>query len=396
VAGIAVWGLSFQPAGLAARSGKAAAATPPAGFTTQTVVSGLNTPTSFAFAPDGRIFIAEKDGVVRVFKNGALLPTPVIDISARVNNYSDRGLIGMALDPNFATNGYIYLLYTYEPFASDDSGGKTGRLSRFTVVGDTASPATEQIILGSAVGSACSQFPVGSDCIPAEWYGHTAGNIRFGADGSMFLTWGDASSWNVVNDDALRAQNLDSLAGKVLRIDPSTGQGLPDNPYWNGDPLAARSKVWAYGVRNAYRFSIRPNTGTPGTVYLGDVGWNTTEEVDAVPKGANLGWPCYEGGAVQSGYQPKAVCQALYSAVAADPSKWTKPIITYDHNGVGAAVTGGVFYTGTNYPAAYQGAYFFADYARNWIKTATINSSDVVTSGPSDFDTTADAPVDVQ
>jgi hypothetical protein len=246
------------------------------------------------------------------------------------------------------------------------------------------------------VGSSCSQFPVGSDCIPAEWYGHGVGDIQFGADGTMFLTNGDAASWNVVTDDALRAQNLDSLAGKILRVNPSNGQGLADNPYWNGDPNAARSTVWAYGVRNAYRFSVRPGSGSPGTVYAGDVGWNTTEEVDAVPKGANLGWPCYEGNAVQPGYQPKPVCQTLYAAVALDPSKWTKGILTYDHNGVGAAVTGGPFYTGTTYPAAYQGAYFFGDYARNQIRYATVNSSNVITSGPFDFDLSADSPVDIQ
>ena len=212
----------------------------------------------------------------------------------------------------------------------------------------------------------------------------------------MFLSNGDASTWNVVNDDSLRAQNLDSLAGKIMRINPSTGQGLPDNPYWNGDPNSARSKVWAYGVRNAYRFSVRPNSGTPGTVYAGDVGWSDTEELDAVPKGANLGWPCYEGSVVQPGYQLKPLCQTLYAAVAADPSKWAKPILTYDHNGTGAAITGGVFYTGTAYPAPYQGVYFYGDYARNQLRYASVDASNVVTSGPTDFDPAADSPVDIK
>ena len=357
--------LVLLPGGFAAKSSSRAAMAAPLGFQPQTVVSGLNLPTSFAFAPDGRIFIAEKSGVVRVFKNGALLSTPVIDISAKVNNYWDRGLIGMALDPNFTTNGFVYLLYPYDASPTDDAGTKTARLSRYTVVGDTALPSTERIILGTNVGSACTQFPVGSDCIPAEWYGHGVGDIHFGSDGSMFLSNGDAANWDIVSDEAARAQDLNSLAGKIMRIDPNTGQGLPDNPYWNGDPNAARSKVWAYGVRNAYRFSVRPNSGAPGTVYAGDVGWGTAEEVNVVPKGANLGWPCYEGSAVQAGYQFKPVCQALYTAVAADPSKWTKPIITWDHNGAGSAVTGGAFNTGTAYPAAYQGVYFFGDYARN-------------------------------
>ena len=388
--------LVLLPGGFAARSSSRAAMAAPLGFQPQTVVSGLNLPTSFAFTPDGRIFIAEKNGAVRVFKNGALLATPLIDISAKVNNYWDRGLIGMALDPNFTTNGFVYLLYPYDASPTDDAGTKTSRLSRYTVVGDTASPSTEKIILGTNVGSACTQFPVGSDCIPAEWYGHGVGDIHFGSDGSMFLSNGDAANWDIVSDEAARAQDLNSLAGKIMRVDPSTGQGLPDNPYWNGDPNAARSKVWAYGVRNAYRFSVRPNSGAPGTVYAGDVGWGTAEEVNVVPKGANLGWPCYEGSAVQAGYQFKPVCQALYTTVAADPSKWTKPIITWDHNGAGSAVTGGAFNTGTAYPAAYQGVYFFGDYARNQLRYASIDTSGVVTSGPTDFDLAAGSPVDIQ
>ena len=391
--------LVFQSIGFAADNASNVAQltpSPPAGFTMQTVVSGLNQPTSFAFAPDGRIFIAEKPGIVRVVKNGVLLSTPLIDISGEVNDYWDRGLSSIALDPNFATNGYVYMAYPYDPLPSDDGGGKTGRLSRFTVVGDTASPSTEQVILGTEVGTACSQFPVGSDCIPEEWYGHAVGDVHFGADGSLFLMIGDASSWDVVNDDALRAQNLDSLAGKIVRVNPVTGLGYPDNPYYDGNPADARSKVWAYGIRNAFRYTIRPGTPGTGTIFAGDVGWSTTEEVDAVSPGANLGWPCYEGNAVQPGYQPKAVCQALYAAVAADPTKWTQAIYTYDHNGTGAAVTGGPFYTGTTYPSQYQGAYFFGDYARNQIRYMTVNSSNVVTSGPFDFDPTADSPVNIQ
>jgi glucose/arabinose dehydrogenase len=390
-------GLVFQPLGFAAKNASALTPSPPAGFTMQTVVSGLNLPTSFAFTPDGRIFIAEKSGVIRVVKNGTLLPTPLLDISGEVNNYWDRGLSGMVLDPNFATNGYIYLSYPYDPTPTDDSGGKTGRLSRFTVVGDTASPSTEHVVLGTEVGTACSQFPVGSDCIPEEWYGHSVGDLHFGTDGSLFLMIGDAASWNDVSDDALRAQNLDSLAGKIVRVNPTTGLGYADNPYYDGDATHARSKVWAYGLRNAYRYTVRPGTPSPGTIFAGDVGWGTTEEVNVVaPKGANFGWPCYEGNAVQPGYEPKAVCQSLYAAVAQDPTKWVKPIIAYDHNGQSSAVTGGPFYTGTTYPAQYQGAYFFGDYARNQIRYATINSSNVVTSGPTDFDPTADSPVNIQ
>ena len=348
--------LVLLPGGFAAKSSSRAAMAAPPGFQPQTVVSGLNLPTSFAFTPDGRIFIAEKNGVVRVFKNGALLPTPLIDISAKVNNYWDRGLIGMALDPNFATNGYIYLLYPYEATATDDAGGKTARLSRYTVVGDTASPATETVLLGTNAGSACTQFPVGSDCIPAEWYGHGVGDIQFGSDGSMFLSNGDASNWNVVNDDALRAQSLDSLAGKIMRIDPEYRAGPAGQPVLERRP--ERCAIEGVGVR---RPQCVPLLGPP------EQRRRPAPSMRATSAGAHGGGrrrsrraPISGGRAtraalVQAGYQFKPVCQALYTAVAADPSKWTKPIITWDHNGAGSAVTGGAFNTGTAYPARLPG-----------------------------------------
>ena len=382
-------GSSVQP------GGPSIAPAAPVGFSAQTVASGFNLPTAFAIAPDGRIFVAEKRGVVRIWKGGALLAAPLIDLSAQVNDYSDRGLLGMTLDPAFASNGYIYLLRAYEATPSDDSGLRTARLSRFTVVGDTASPATEKIILGSLGSAPCSQHPVGADCIPQDWYGHGVGSVRFANDGTLFVSNGDASSWNDVNDPALRSQNLDILAGKLLRVDVN-GKGLPDNPFWDGNPDAARSKVWAYGFRNAFRFSVRPGSGNPGVVYAGDVGWNTTEEVDVVRKGGNYGWPCYEGSAVQPGYQFKSVCQALYTAVAGDPTKHKTPVVAYNHDGQGASVTGGVFYTGSVYPSQYQGRYFFGDYARSWIKHAGFDVNDTLTSGPVDFDTGAEAAVDIQ
>ena len=157
---------------------------------------------------------------------------------------------------------------------------------------------------------------------------------------------GRISTWNVVDDNALRAQNLDSLAGKIMRINPATGQGVADNPYWNGDPNAARSKVWAYGVRNAYRFSVRPASGSPATVFAGDVGWNTTEEVDAVPKEAESGLAVLRGRRGAARLRAQAGLPGPVRGRCRGPSKWTKPITTYDHNGVTAAVTGGPFYTG--------------------------------------------------
>src|SRR5581483_9412034 len=357
----------------------------PNGFVSTTVASGLSLPTDFAFLPDGRILIAEKHGVVRVYKNGSLLTTPFIDISNHVNDYYDRGLLGIAVDPNFASNGFVYLLYTYENDPTQYNGPKTGRLTRVTATGDTAG--NETVILGSQVGPGCGGFPVGADCIPSEWYGHSVGALKFAPDGTLFVTLGDAASWNTVNADALRAQNLDSLAGKNLRI-TTTGAGLSTNPFWNGSASANRSKVWGYGFRNAYRFNIRPGTSTP---FIGDVGWNDWEEIDVGLRGANFGWPCYEGTGQQAGYAGQSTCQTLYATGPVQP-----PLITYPHNGQTSAVTGGAFYTGSLYPAQYQGAYFYGDYGLSTMQYAQLDANNALVSGPTNFATGADGPVAIE
>ena len=291
----------------------AAATSFPTGFSQDVIASGLTEPTAIAFFPDGRMAIAEKSGIVRLVKNGALQPTPLIDIQARVNDYWDRGLIGIAVDPSFASNPYLYLLYVYENDPNDYTGTKTSRLTRVTVTGDTASPASEQILLGSVVANlttrSCKGFPAGSDCLPADGYSHSVGHIKFASDGTLFIMVGDSASFWTVDVDALRAQNLDSLSGKILRV-TRTGQGVSGNPFWTGNANDNRSKVWAYGVRNGYRFNLKPGTTVP---YLGDVGWDTTEEITAVTAGANLGWPCYEGSGHQAGYEPLQACQDLYA-----------------------------------------------------------------------------------
>ncbi|HEX2295851.1 MAG TPA: PQQ-dependent sugar dehydrogenase [Actinomycetota bacterium] len=360
-------------------------------FTFDRVARGLVNPTSFAPLPDGRVLIAQQDGIVRVLKNGSLLPAPFLDLSARVNDYWDRGLLAIAPDPAFASNGYVYVLYTYENDPAGYEGPKVAVLSRLTASGDTASPATERILVGGGgIGAgSCNLLPKGADCIPADSLSHAGGGIRFAPDGTMFVTLGDGASFNTVNTDALRAQDLDLLAGKMLRV-TTTGQGVAGNPFFTGDPTANRSKVWAYGMRNPYRFTLRPGTSVP---YLGDVGWSTWEEIDVARAGANLGWPCYEGTARQAGYEPKSVCQALYQR---GPSAVVAPLTEWNHGGRSAAATGGAFYTGTSYPAEYRGAYFYGDYANSFLRYLQPSSSDGVASGPSSFATDAGNPVDIQ
>src|SRR5262249_28756307 len=151
-------------------------------------------------------------------------------------------------------------LYTYEDNALAPTAPKAGRFSRVTAVGDTASPSSEVALLGTVVGGSCNAYPNGTDCIPNDNLSHTEGAVKFAADGSIFLTLGDGASFSTVDPMALRAQDIDNLAGKVVHILPN-GLGAPENPFYNGDPTANRSKIWAYGVRNAYRFNLRPSNG---------------------------------------------------------------------------------------------------------------------------------------
>ncbi|MCU1326207.1 MAG: hypothetical protein JWN34_1577, partial [Bryobacterales bacterium] len=358
------------------------------GFTETVVAGGFTFPTEFAFLPDGRILTIEKAGTVRVVKNGAVLSTPLLDLTSAVNDYWDRGLIGLAVDPNFASNGFIYLAYTYENDAADYSGPKTGRVSRFTVVGDTASRASEMVILGTTVGASCDNFPTGTDCIVSDFASHSVGALKFDSVGNLLVTLGEGASFNVVTPQAFRAQNLDSLGGKLLRI-TTAGLGVAGNPFWNGSATANRSKVWAYGFRNPYRMSVRPTGNIP---YVGDVGWYTWEEVNVATAGANLGWPCYEGVGQQPGYAPDPACHALYIQGAGATKA---PLYTYNHNGASSAVTGGLFYTGLNYPPQFQGAYFFGDYAQAIIRYLKVDAANNLVSGPSDFLFNGDGPVSI-
>jgi glucose/arabinose dehydrogenase len=377
---------------VAGGAGMAQGATYPRGFRETPIAAGLALPTAFAFFPDGRIVIAEKAGVVRMVKDGRLLSTPFVDVSDRVNDYWDRGLLGIAVDPNQAANPYVYLLYTFENDPGDYSGPKTARLTRLRVQGDRANPDSEVVLVGKVVGRSCDDFPAGADCIPSDAPSHTVGAVRFAGD-TLFVTTGDGASFNTVTDQALRTQDVDSLAGKLLRV-RRNGLGVSSNPFWNGNARANRSKVWAYGFRNAYRFTLRPGTRTP-TPYVGDVGWDTHEEINVGTAGANFGWPCYEGAAQQPGYAPYPLCRALYGK-AGGAGQARAPLVDYLHDG-SAAVTGGAFATSTSYPAPHRGAYFFADYAQEWLQMLQVDRNNALVPGSlREFATGLGGPVDVQ
>ncbi len=321
-----------------------------------------------AFAPDGRMFVWQKNGIVRVIKNGQLLPTPFIDLSAKVNTFDDRGFWGLAFDPQFASNGRVYMSYTFESAGNpNDSGARTSRLTRVTVDPanpDIALPGSEVVILGSIGTPPCSAQPASADCISADSGTHTLGSLHFASDGTLFVGIGDGAGGDSVDPSALRAQDLNSPNGKILRIRPD-GSAPSDNPFYDGTN-SWRSRVWQYGVRNPFGFSLQPETQE---VYLGDVGWNTWEEVDHGPAGTNFGWPCYEGNGPQPAYQAQFGQCALLPA-----SSVTPPFFTYNH-GSGSAVIGGPFYTDTVYPQEYWDNFFFADYSGNFIQRVVLDAN---------------------
>ena len=341
-----------------------------------------------AWAPDGRLFVWQKNGVVRVIKQGVLLPTPFIDLSAKVNTFDDRGFWGLAFHPDFANNGWVYMSYTFEHSGNpNDSNPRTSRLTRVTASTtnpDIAVPSSEVVILGSIGVPPCSAYPAGADCIPFDSGSHGMGNLQFAPDGTLFVGNGDGASADFADVAALGAQDITSWRGKILRI-RDDGSAPSDNPFYDGTN-SIRSRVWLYGIRNPFRFMLNPTTNEP---YFGDVGWNTWEELNRGMVGKNYGWPCYEGVNQQPQYQSAFLqCRQLAASAV------TPPVYTYDHN-TGQALIGGPFYTGTTYPEQYRGSFFFIDYGGNFIRRLQFDASGNP-AGVVSFATNAAAPVTIE
>ncbi|MCX7940085.1 MAG: PQQ-dependent sugar dehydrogenase [Thermoflexales bacterium] len=314
----------------------------PPGFKAEVIVSGLELPTTFAFAPDGRIFIAEKAGRVKVWKDGVTYTRPLIDLTEEVNSFIDRGLIGMALDPKFAENGWIYLFYTWDAPGDekDADGPRRGRLVRYTVMGDVADPESAFVLLDD------------------HWtytQNHSVGTIKFDRQGYLWASMGEGALSADPGELALKAQSIDNLQGKIIRIDPRTGEGVPGNPFFDPqNPKRARSRVWAYGFRNPFRFALHPETGLP---YVGDVGWNTYESLMIATPGANFGWPCVEGPVDIPRFQNDPACRGVNAKTS------TPKALTYHHNNQNASVTAGDFNTADHFPPEMKGNFFWGDYS---------------------------------
>jgi len=309
------------------------AATLPPGFADFQVATGLASPTAMAIAPDGRLFVCEQGGRLRVIKNGALLPAPFVSIS--VDSNGERGLLGVAFDPDFASNQFVYVYYTTSTSPAHN------RVSRFTASGDVAAAGSEVAILEI------------DNLLPGA-VAHNGGALHFGPDGKLYIGVGD----NVVTENA---QSLSSLKGKLLRIN-SDGTIPADNPFYSAASGNYRA-IWALGLRNPFTFDIQPGTGR---VFINDVGSTAFEEINDGIAGANYGWPTCEG-----------KCNPPNPA-------FRDPIYAYQTTESSCAITGGAFYNPVTarFPSAYFGKYFFADLCAGWIKLI-----DPSTAAVSDFAT---------
>ncbi|MFB4281840.1 LamG-like jellyroll fold domain-containing protein [Nonomuraea sp. MTCD27] len=399
----------------------------PASFQRQTVFSGLNHPSNLEFSPDGRVFVAEKSGLIKVFDSLTdTTPSVYADLRTQVHNFWDRGLLGLALHPDFPADPRLYVLYAHDAVPG-------GTAPRWGTPGGTDDPCPTP---PGATGDGCLVTgrlsvisPSGAETpLITDWCqqhpSHSVGDLQFGPDGALYASGGDGASFNfadygqdnlpasdVTPDNpcgdppspvgtaltppaaeggALRSQDVRTggdpagLAGTVIRVDPGTGAAAAGNPNGSSsDPNVAR--IVAHGLRNPFRITNRPGTSE---IWSGEVGWSTYEEVNriaspttAVP---NFGWPCYEGTTRQAGYDnlDLTLCESLYTAGAAAHAA---PYFAWHHNSRpatndpcptgGSSSSGVAFYEGGDYPAAYDGALFFSDYSRScvWVMTRGAN-----------------------
>lgn len=355
--------------GSSATEGSAASPVLTAGFVRVPTSSGQawGDLTDFAFVPDvggkltrGFISLGRAKATVNYTD-----PTGTVRTLATIPNVwtnGDYGLVGISLSPSYLSTGEVALLATY--------AGSPYPLSRVDImqVDNPLSPTTFSFVRTAIGGITQNDGQATSNS-------HAGGTVLWASDGTLYAGFGDASSWSVVDPTALRALDPDDPHGKILHVD-SAGRGVASNPYYGtAAPGSWRERIFASGFRNPYRFSADPSRES--TLFVGDVGWSTTEKVAIVRPGFVGGWPCYEGvdghgGLRTSGYQDLDQCQDYYRANQIDalfttsrketiPSP-TADLWTYGHAGKGAAVVGGLVYQGDSYPLSYHGAYFFANF----------------------------------
>lgn len=310
--------------------------------------TGLTSPVEITNANDSRLFVVQQNGIIKIIQpNGTINPTNFLNISSKIVFGGERGLLGLAFHPQYSTNGYFFVYY------NNPSGNII--VARYKVSSsdpNVADAGSEKILLN----------------IPKPFTNHNGGSIHFAPDGKLWIITGDGGSGGDPNNNA---QNKNSLLGKMLRIDvnatdPTPYNIPPDNPF-AGTGVDGADEIWAYGLRNAWKFSFDLTTGN---AMIADVGQDNIEEINKMPitqAGLNYGWRCYEGN------------NAYNTAGCAAQSTMTFPVAIYDHSGNKCSITGGYVYRGTQYPSL-QGKYFFADYCSTQI--GILDSSNTITWTP--------------
>ena len=386
--------------------------------TDETVLSDLDQPISVEFTADGsRVYVAEKGGVIKLFDvaTGEQIST-VLDISDKVNEAGDRGLVDIAIAPDFETSKEIWVVYVVDPPETEGQTGPAGPdgignryvyLSKFQMTDDglTAIPESETVLIGGAGQSladiagegaldyTAAEFadevssavdpndPTGfkQDYWKVDAQSHMGGSIEFGPDGALYVTTGDGGSYNIPDRRNIEVQSIDSLTGKVLRIDPDTGLGLPDNPFAIDDLDANRSKVLSLGQRNPYTLAI----DDAGRVITADTGWGQAEEINIGPDGANFGWPFYEGGDgenwVTPGYDRYPEQAGFFAAEEAGEFTVTPAFKGFSRSAsdpgyqVQAIVGADGVHMGDIYPASLDDHYIFTDVARTNVFMLNLN-----------------------
>ena len=443
----------------------------PAGFSKTEVQTNYTNPVGMVFSGDGsQFFVWEKSGKIWVSAwNGSAYvrqTTPVLDISEEVGDWNDFGLHSVCFDPNFQANGLVYLFYQvdlhhllyfgtaqYDSTANLYHHATVSRVTRYRLqkTGDTLSTdyTSRAVLLGETKTTG----------IPVTFESHAGGTLLFGRDGTLLLSTGDGGHHEGVdvgsradtyfqeslnqgmmrpneNVGAMRSQMANSMCGKILRIDPATGNGVPTNPFYDAaHPREPQSRVWTLGLRNPYRITLQPGTGStvagdgnPGTLLVADVGWYQFEDFHVVDKaGLNCGWPLYEGLEPTISYYGTHVPNAdepgqpTFESLCIQPTSFidnpnpalrrfthSRPALDYNHVPVGGGtyitrvpafngtmpitrllgsagapdgtsfsgycIIGGVYYTGDQFPALYKNTYFLIDHSQGWIKNIELHN----------------------
>lgn len=380
-----------------AAAGSASATTLPGSFDDHLIADAVPSGDTIdvTWAPDGRMFIADRGGRVYAHNPGDPPGTLhlVLDISDHVSlaATADRGLMGITTDVDFAANHRLYLLYTY---GDDDTGPKVSTLTWVQVNPDNSVPGgpvnpPETTILGSdktpgdpsAQNGVCDPASNTNDCIPSEGKSHSVGAVRSAPDGTLWVSNGDGHDFTQFDPLAFQAANEQTFRGKLIHIDRD-GHGLPGHPFCPSDTNLGDvcTKIFAKGIRQPFRFSLRPTGG----VAFGEVGENSFEELNLASGGEDFGWPCYEGPGPtpDHGYAATTDCAAVYDAGITTP-----PAFWYAHRSnssdcssstpKGNAIVGGPTYMGDQYPAGFRGTIFFGDYICSWLSRASTSGNSV-------------------